>query len=168
MQNAGLNGVKSSVISLHIVVVLRCLPVIAQDFCCLRDARVVACNRPCFAAGSQILAGIKAECGGLAHRPCSSPGFHFPGKILGAMRLAGIFHHNQLVLFCNFQNRVHVGSLAIQVDGNNCGDASSAASADKLGFIQSALVLHIFPEFVGIEVIGPFVNIEEFGESSRL
>ena len=61
MQNTGLNGIKTSVVSLKIMVVLLRLAMIAKRFRGFRDSRVIGSDRSRFAARSKILAGIEAK-----------------------------------------------------------------------------------------------------------
>ena len=70
----------------------------------------------CFAAGSQILAGIEAECRGSAHRSGLHPAVVLSREILGAVGLAGIFDHDQTVALGQFQNR-HPCRPSVRTDG---------------------------------------------------
>src|SRR6266852_9532331 len=95
VKEARLNGVQSSVIAFHVVVVLLSLAMIANHADPGAKSIVVRRDRPRFAAGTQVLAGIEAESGGPAHRAGDEPAVVFAREVLCAMRLASIFHHNE-------------------------------------------------------------------------
>src|ERR1051326_5731346 len=67
-----------------------------------------------FAIGSQVLPRIKAKAGHVADAAGA------PSLVLRPMSLCGIFNDQQIVPARNFHNGVHVSSLTIEVDWQNC------------------------------------------------
>ena len=80
-------------------------------FCC--DLFVLGHNRTALAVSAQVFAGIKAEAAGSADRP----GFFV--LVSGAVGLAGIFDDDEVISLCDFHDGIHVGRLAVEMDGNN-------------------------------------------------
>src|SRR5579859_1439494 len=93
-QNPRLNRIQSTVVALDFMIVLLGLTMIAQLSDFLREREIIRCDRPCFAARSQILAGVKAEGAGRSHRACLLPTVFLLGKIFRPMRLTSVFYDN--------------------------------------------------------------------------
>ena len=131
MQQACLNRIQPAVVAFHVVIVLRGLAVVAQHLHGLRDGGIVRGGRARFAAGSQVFPRIKAEGRGSSHRSRLHPAVVLSRKIFGAVRLAGVLNHDQTVALRQFQNRIHVGHLPVQMDRNDGRDRASTAAADQ-------------------------------------
>src|SRR3954471_5490617 len=97
-QHTSLNGVEPAVVPLHAVDVLLRLAMVAQHLATPGDPLVVCRDRACLAARSEVLAGIKTERRRTSHRSCRPPPAVFSRKVLGAVCLAGIFDHGEVVL----------------------------------------------------------------------
>ena len=92
-------------------------------------------------------------------QPSSSGCF---GKVLGAVSLAGVLDDDQVVAFGEFQDRIHVSHLSVQMNWNNRGDGTSAAAADQLaGRSRVHLLFEIIAEPFGIHVVGTLVNVDK-------
>src|SRR5690348_1004892 len=84
-----------------------------RTFCC--QALVVGSNRAAFATRAKVLAGIKTERSCLAYPACGQPSILLFREILCTVRLASILNHDQVVLLCDFRNRIHVGHLTVEM-----------------------------------------------------
>src|SRR6266567_1040389 len=104
---------------------------IADHLYLLRQARIVRSDCARLPTGPQILPGIKAECRRPAHRAGLHPAIALAGKIFSAVGLASVFNHDEIVLLRDFQNRIHVGSLAIKMDRNERRYGMAASFTDK-------------------------------------
>src|ERR1700723_3141856 len=102
-QDARLQGIEASVVALDIVIILLRLAVFAKHAHFLGDRFTVGGCRARFAACAQILSWVKAEGRSVAHRAGFPPAIFLLRKILGAMSLTGVFHHDQVVAARNFQ-----------------------------------------------------------------
>src|ERR1700733_5119808 len=96
-QDARLQGIEATVVTLGIVIILLRLTVFAQHAHFLSDRFTVGGCRPRFAASTQILAWVKTEGRRVAHGASLPPAIFLLRKVLGAMSLAGVFYHNQVV-----------------------------------------------------------------------
>src|ERR1700683_985113 len=114
-QDARLQGIEASVVALDIVIILLRLTVLAQHAHFLGDRFTVGGFRARFAASTQILSWVKAESRGVAHGAGFPPAIFLLRKILGAMSLAGVFHHNQVVATREIEERIHVRSLSVNM-----------------------------------------------------
>ena len=83
---------------------------IAQHAELLRQCSIVGRNGSALAECAQVLAGIKAKATGDPQRS------GFPALVFGAMRLARIFYHKQIVSLCNANDRIQISTLSVQVD----------------------------------------------------
>ena len=92
---------------------------------------IVCGDGAAFSASSKILAGIKAEGRGHSDRAGTFPPVILLGEILRAVRLAGIFNHEQVVFLRQFQDWIHVGRLPVQMHGNDASDAPLRAAFDQ-------------------------------------
>src|ERR1700728_1607364 len=85
------------------------------------------------------------------------------------MRLAGIFNHNQTVTLRQFQDRIHIGHLPVQMDRNDGGDWTSTAPADQSSrIVDRALFFEILGEFCGIHVVGLLIDVHKLGQRAGL
>ena len=110
-QNGALDGIHPVVVAFQRMVIAPALSPIAQHAQCVRLIVVVRHSHAAFAAGSKILAGIEAEASGQPHAACLGT------EILGAMRLASIFDHDQPMRIRNVHDRIHVCHLSVKMDG---------------------------------------------------
>ncbi len=62
-----LDRIQPSVVALEVVLILLCLSVISELARDLRQVFVIRRDRTGFAAGTQVLARVKAECRGMTH-----------------------------------------------------------------------------------------------------
>ena len=97
LQQPCLNRIQAPVVAFHVVVVLGGLAMVAQHLHGLGDGGIVGRGRARFPAGSQILSGIKTECGGAPHRARLHPAIALAGEIFRAVPLAGVFDHHQAI-----------------------------------------------------------------------
>ncbi len=90
-------------------------------------------------------------------------------EILGAMRLAGVFNHDQAILFGQIENSVHVGHLPVEMNGNHRRHRPLAAPADgPARSVATALLFQILPQLRDRHVIGLLVDIDELRQRARL
>src|SRR3989442_12565701 len=97
-QYACLDGIESAVVPLDVVEVFLRLPVISEHLTAPRQSLIVCGDGSRFAAGAQILPRIKAEGGRAAHRAGLAPAVLLSGEIFCAVRLAGVFDDDEVVL----------------------------------------------------------------------
>src|SRR6266849_4367623 len=168
-QDPGLKGVEAPVVALHVVVVLFCLPMIANHANLIRQFLVIGRDYSCLAARAQILSWIEAKGGRLADRTSLLPTLVTFGKILGAVGLAGILDYHQVVTIGKLLDCVHLGALSIQVYWDHRRYRSPSLPADQLAFkIERAMVLQKVAQLLGIHVVGPLIDIDELGERTSL
>ena len=110
---------------------------VAQQAHPFGDLRIVGGDRAGVAIGAEILAGVEAEARGIAQH-ADAPSI--PGR---AVRLGGIFDEYEIVARCQHRQGVHVGRLAIDVDGQ---DGTRGRSQD--GFDR-----------VRVQVVGAGINV---------
>src|SRR5690348_10335413 len=89
---------------------------IAQHRTFFCQALIVGSNRAAFTTRAKVLAGIKTECSCLAYRTCGQPSILLLREILCTVRLTSILNHDQVVLFCDFNDRIHVGHLTVEMN----------------------------------------------------
>src|SRR5208282_4704869 len=153
----------------HVVVVLLSLAVIAKHTHLRSQCLVVGGNGAGFATCTEVLAGVEAERGSTANRTGCQPAILFAGKILCAVGLASIFHHNQTESVRQFEDGIHVGHLPIEVDGNDRCHRAPAAAADHFARrISRAFLFEILPQLFGVHVVGALVDVHEFRQGTRL
>ena len=87
---------------------------IAQGSGVLRPIWAVGHDYARFAAGSQVLAWVKAETASVAKTADA------PALVLRSMRLGGVFNDGEAVLPCDLQDRVHVRGMAVKVHRDDC------------------------------------------------
>ncbi len=110
----------------------------------LGNLRIVSGHGTCFATGSEVLSRIEAEGRGFAHRARLSPTLLLLRKVFGPVSLAGVFHHDQVVLLGQLEDRVHVRHLSVQMNGHHrCDRAPFASSASGPKGIEFALGLQV-------------------------
>src|SRR5579864_4017757 len=169
MQNASLNCVEATIVSLKIVVVLFRLPMIAQHSDLRCDFRIVRCHRSCFAASTKVLARVEAERRCPAHRarlPPTRAMIEFARQILSSMGLTSIFDNDQSVLFTQRNDRVHIRHLSVKMNRNDSRYWPSAALTDELSrLVDRALVVQIVAKLLRVHVVRAFVDVDELGKS---
>ena len=79
------------------------------------------------AGGAEVLRGEEAEAAVVAHRARPPP------LVLGADGLGGVLNHDQAATPGDVQDRVHLGALAVEVDGNDRLRARRNAALDLRG-----------------------------------
>ena len=113
-QEGCLQFVQSAVISLVDMMILEVRAVISQCPDSLRKHAIVGDHRAGIAESPKVFPGVKAESRNIPE--CSD----FSSLISRAVRLCTIFYNMQAMLPGDFQNRVHLTSLSIEVDRHNC------------------------------------------------
>ena len=111
-EHRSLDRIETAVVAFEVVKIFLRLPVIPDHAHLLRHLFVLRHDGPGFAEGSEVLAGIEAETASRAQRA------GLPVFIGGAVGLAGVFDDDKLVLPGDLEDRVHVGRLAVEVDGD--------------------------------------------------
>src|SRR4029079_3741796 len=106
---------------------------------------VISHNHAAIAGAAKVLCRIKTKAPELAHRSSPSP------AISGADGLGRVFHDWEIVALSNFQQRIHVGTLAIHVYGEDC---------------TRALIDRSFHQ-CRINVVGSWINIDESRSSAQ-
>src|SRR5437764_13123797 len=96
-KHLSLNGIQPAVVAFHIVVVLFVLSVIAKHAALARDFLVVGCDRSCFAASTEILAGIKTKSCCPSNRTSLHPAIVALRQVSGTVSLASVFNYNKVV-----------------------------------------------------------------------
>jgi hypothetical protein len=107
-------------------------------------------------------AGIEAERRGSSHRTGFLPASPL-GEVRRPMRLTGILNHHQPKPFRQFEDRVHLGGLAVQMHRDNRRHAPSRIALYQMpgSLIQAALILQVFQEFLRIHVVGALVHVDK-------
>src|SRR5947208_6314548 len=131
-QETRLDGVEPAVVALEVVEVFSRLAVVAQHLAAPRELLVVGRDGARLAARAQILPRIEAECRGMTHRPGLAPAVPSLREVLRAVRLAGIFDNDEVVLGREIEDRIHVSHLPVQVHGNDCRHRAASALAHRL------------------------------------
>ena len=111
-EHRGLDGIETAVIALDVVKIFLRLPVIPDHADLLRHLFVLGHDGAGLAEGAEVLAGVEAKAAGCAQGSC------FFAFVRGAVGLAGVFDDNEVELASDFEDRVHVGRLAVKVDGD--------------------------------------------------
>jgi len=94
---------------------------IAQASCLLRIGGVIGEDHAAFAGGDELV-GVKAEDADVAQAATAFPlgDWSAPaGEIFGPVDLGGVFDDLEIVFFGEFQDRVHVHGMAIDMHGHN-------------------------------------------------
>src|SRR5258708_20626896 len=79
------------------------------------------------------------------------------------MGLAGVFNHDEAILFGKGQNGVHVRYLPVEVHGNAAANSTPAPAADEFsGGVLGALLFQIFAKPLRAHVVSAFVHVHEF------
>ncbi len=112
-QHRGLKRVEAPVPRQVLVVVLGPLAIVAHHPHLLGQLPVIRRERAGVAVSSQVLARIEAEGAKRPDGPGAAP------LVPGAVGLAGVLDHRQAVPGGDLEDRVHVGRLAVQVDGHD-------------------------------------------------
>ena len=86
---------------------------IAQHFGATRNLLVVRGDSAAFTAGTQIFAGVKAECGRASHRSSLAPAILLFREILGAVRLARVFNHGEAKAVRQLKDWIHIRGLPV-------------------------------------------------------
>src|SRR3979490_806213 len=169
-QYTRLDGIEPAVVAFDFMVVLPGLSMIAQHFGGSRNPFVIGCDRAAFTACPQILARIKAEGGRVSHRAGLAPAIFFLREILGAMRLAGVFNHDESKAVRQFKDWIHVRGLPVQVNGDHRGHRFAERAVDKAAraAVELALRFHVLAQFQRIHRIRASVHIHEIRTCSCL
>jgi hypothetical protein len=92
--------------------VLLALRVVSQMLDFVRDSGIVCGNRTSITERPQIFCRVKRKC-------CDGPErTDLPSLVFGAVRLASVLDHGNVVTRCQLQDRIHVAQLPKQVDRN--------------------------------------------------
>src|SRR5688500_7837547 len=73
------------------------------------EFRMVCCDQTAFSVRAEILAGIETEATQISHGSAALP------FIFRAMRLGSIFDHRQAKPTRDFEDRIHVGWISIEM-----------------------------------------------------
>ena len=85
------------------------------------------------------------------------------------MSLAGIFNDDQPILFRQFENRIHVDHLPVQMNRDDGGDGPIAPLADEFTVRRNrALCRQVLAQFQRIHVVSAFVDVDELRQGARL
>ena len=101
------------VVAQRLMSVLGATSVIAQQLDLVRERAVIRRDCPSLSICAKVLRGIKAETRRMADR--SYPAISEPGAVC----LAGILDHHQSTRRRDAGERIQVGRLAIEVDGDD-------------------------------------------------
>ncbi len=126
-QNRPLNSFQAIVESLEHVMILRLLAPVAQHSNFRGEFRIAGDHCPALSVCAEILAGIETETAQIAETSRAT------ALIFGAVSLRGVFDHSQSAPACDLQDRIHVGSLAAEMDGKNCLGARGDRALDFRG-----------------------------------
>src|SRR5580658_4167059 len=108
-QDRPLKTLHAVVESAQHVMILSVLSPVAQHANRPRIVSIVGGDRAPLAIGSEILAGIKTEARHIADAADSA------ALIFRAVRLGGVFDHDQSVAARDLHDRVHVGRLSVEM-----------------------------------------------------
>src|SRR5260370_915029 len=170
LQDSGLDRIKPPVVPFDFVVILLRLPVITQHPRFLRDGLIIGRDRTCFAACTQVLAGVEAEGSSFPDRTGHSPTAFLLREILGAVGLASVFDDDQLVSLSYFHEAVPTGHLSLQMNRHDGCNGLTALVFDhhaKPG-VHRARALEVFTHLLWVHIVGALVDVHEPGFSSRL
>lgn len=112
------------VVALHLVEVFHLLADVAQQAELLGDVGVVSRHRAPVPISAKIFAGVEAECGGIAQTAGHA------SLVAGTTGLRRVLEDQQVVLAGNGANGVHVGYLAIEMDGHDRSRAGGDSGLD--------------------------------------
>ena len=106
----------------------------------------------------------------MAHRARFPPAILLLREILGAVRLARIFHYDQLIEPRQFQNRIHVRALPINMHRNNGGNRGSPLAVIRPArfAVEITFLLQIFLQLPRVHVVRAFVDVHEIRSRARL
>src|SRR6267378_8531702 len=93
--------------------ILMLLSPVAQDAKGARVLSIIRHHHSALTVRAQILTRIKTETAQVADAAHSTP------LVLSAMSLGGVFDDNQIMTPCDLQNRIHVGRLAVEMNGHD-------------------------------------------------
>src|SRR5271154_4601028 len=96
LKDSGLNRIKPTVVTLHLMVVLSRLAVIAEHAYFLGEHFVVRRDGAGLSTGAQVLPRIEAKGSGMAHGARFSPAIFLFRKVFCAMSLAGVLDHDEI------------------------------------------------------------------------
>ena len=137
-QHTGLDRIEPAVEPLDVVVVLLRLPVVAEHSALVGHPVIIGGDCSGLAARTQVLPGIKAERGGMAHRACLAPPAFLFREVFCTVRLAGVFDDNEVVSGGQLEDGVHVGHLPVQMHGNECRHRAACALAHRAARLRVA------------------------------
>ena len=123
-QGRGLDGIKAKIAADHAVIIFRMCPMVAEQDHLFGKSLVTGDNHPAIANSTEIFAGKKGKTAGQPHSPGPMVG-DAAGKgrrELGANRLGGVFDDRQPIPAGQFENIGHIGTLAVEMNGNDCLD----------------------------------------------
>ena len=162
-EHSSLNRIEAPVIALDVVVIFLRLPVVSNHLHALRHSVVVSRDRPGFAACAEVLSRIKAESRGAPHRPCLLPHVVALRKIFCAVSLASILDNNEVVARRQLHDGVHVGSLPVEVNRNNCRNRALRPALDQLPslVVEFAMNFEVFAQLFRVHRICGLVDIYE-------
>jgi hypothetical protein len=112
-QDRALNGVHAVVKAFQQMVIALFLTPVAQHAHRLGLIVAVRDDDTPLAAGAEIFAGIEAEAAGCADAAGARP------FVLRSVRLAGVLDDRYPMMVGNRLDRVHIGHLTVEMDGNN-------------------------------------------------
>jgi len=138
-ENSRLKRVETEVAADVFVHIGAALAVVAEDFEQLRLFGIVAGHHSAVAEAAEVLAREEREAAVVADRADAA------ALVLRTDRLAGVFDDDEVVLFGDRHDRVHIGGLAEEVDRN-----------DRLGARR-----HFFLDLRRIDVVGRRVDVGE-------
>ena len=133
LEDARLDRVEPAVVALEVVGVLRRLAVVAEHPARLGELVVVGGDGARLAAGAEVLRGVEAERGGAAHGAGPAPRALPLREVLGPVGLAGVLDDRELVLRCQLEDRIHVGHLPVEMDGDDRGHRAAACAGSRAG-----------------------------------
>ena len=136
-KNRGLQLVEAAVHAPGNVDVAVGLAVLPDEADPLRKVVVVRDDRAAVAERSDVLRGIEAE----ASHPPDRAGT--TATELGAVGLRAVFDDLDVCFACHRRDRVKVGALAVEVDGNNCACLLADRTAQRLGVHRSSIGLDV-------------------------
>ena len=86
------------------------------------------------------------------------------------MCLACVFDDNEAVLVRQFENRVHVGHLTVEMHRNDGDDAMLSAALDQLAAraVELTALLQVFAQLLRIHGVGARVNIHKVDQRTGL
>jgi len=158
-----LQRVETSVAALarHVHIALT-LAVVAEQAAPLGEPSVARYHGAGFAHGPEVLGGIEAEGGGIADAAAGAP------PVASAVRLRGVLHQLEPVAPSQLYQRIEIGRLTIEMNGQETRNAPAPLSIDEHSVPHSAVPRQVARHLLHGHAVGGGVDVDEQRRGARL